>query len=82
MLEPSTSLPGLFGSQRDLARLGDIRIIICPRNPIINRAIHYRANLWTGNSKGKDLHEGHGIQTIGNLSKAPMGVEIVCTREQ
>jgi hypothetical protein len=33
--------------------LGDIKIIICLRNPISRAYSHYRMNLWTGNSKAK-----------------------------
>lgn len=35
--------------------LGDIKIIICLRNPIERAYSHYRMNLWTGNSKAPNF---------------------------
>lgn len=38
-------------------QLGDIKIIICLRNPIERAYSHYRMNLWTGNSKAATFME-------------------------
>ncbi|HAE34638.1 MAG: sulfotransferase domain-containing protein [Chitinophagales bacterium] len=52
--ELSTSYLYSSAAAREIREaLGDIRIIICLRNPINRAYSHYRMNLWTGNSKAK-----------------------------
>ena len=52
--------------------LGDIKIIICLRNPIQRAYSHYRMNLWTGNSKAPTFmqalkdDEAHQPKVWGN----------------